>query len=184
MAAAMGIDFFDRTRPGGKPVVMLRRTGQRGQHYYIRPAGTGPVLQYPIGEVSAQNAARLFGDLDGRALLIVPDARWLDGEEAQLLPLITQALMARAPKGTPTMQLRRVPNFAAGRGPLLAVDRAEPAGRFGEQLTRLLRGAGIAARPVGQGPGDAGLEIAPSAQLRYLQQAYGSRIAVLWVDGE
>lgn len=183
-AAAVGIQLGRVAGPGGEPLIGLRRAGQSAQLYLLRPGGSGPVLQLAADEGLSDTAADLFRRLDARAMLVVPNRFMLDGEEAQLLPLITQALLRWAPEGIATIQLRDPPEFAGGTGPLLATDRIEPAGGFGEQMLDALRDAGIAARLVERGPKTAGLEVGPYAQFRYLQQAQGGRVAVLWLEGE
>ncbi|MEO7654960.1 MAG: poly-gamma-glutamate biosynthesis protein PgsC/CapC [Sphingomicrobium sp.] len=182
-AAAVGIQLGAATAAGGEPLIGLRRAGQPAQLYLIRPAGSGPIFPLAADERLTGIAAGLFERMNGRAMLIVPNRTKLDGEEAQLLPMITQAMLRRAPQGTATIQLRRLRTLPEGTKPLLALDRIEPSGGFGDRLLASLRQAGIDAQRVENGPETAGLEIAPSAQLRYLQQAQGGRVAFLWLDG-
>jgi hypothetical protein len=181
-AAALGIQLGRVIGPDGEPLVGLRRAGHPAQLYLLRPGGSGPVLQLAADEGLASVGANLFRQLNSRALLVVPDRYSLDGEGAQLLPLIAQALIGRAPEGTATIQLRQRPAFVGEPGALLALDRIEPAGGFGDRLLASLGQAGIAARLVDGGPDTAGLEIGPAAHLRYLQQAHGGRVALLWLD--
>lgn len=181
-AAAVGIELEQLPAHDGEPLISLRRVGQRTQLYLIRPGGSGPLLQLTADEGLVQIAAGLFARLKGRAMLIVPNRYRLDGEEAQLLPMISQALVRRAPEGAATIQVRRLPKYVGQRGPLLALDRIEPSGRWGDRLMADLRRAGIAATLVERGPETAGLEVSSSAQLGYLQQAQGGRVAVLWLE--
>ncbi len=181
-AAAVGIELEQLPINDAEPLISLRRVGQQAQRYLLRPGGSGPLLQLTADEGLVQPAASLFERLDGRAMLIVPDRYRLDGEEAQLLPMISQALLRRAPEGTATIQVRRLPNYIGWREPLLALDRIEPPGGWGDRLLADLRRSGIGATLVERGPETAGLEVSSSAQLGYLQQAQGGRVAVLWLE--
>lgn len=181
-AAAVGIELKRLSAPSGRPLVGLRRVGQPAQIYIIGLDGAGPLFQLAADEGLARPAFSLFERLNGRAMLMVPNRFLLDGDEAQLLPMISLALLRRAPEGTATIQLRRLPDNAGQPGPLVATDRIEPPGGWADRLVADLRGAGLAARLVDRGPATAGLEVGPSAQLRYLQQAQGGRVALLWIE--
>lgn len=183
-AASAGIELGLVDIEKGERLIGLRRAGHPSQLYLLRPRGSGPVLQLPADEGVRSTAAQIFRRLDGRAMLTVPDSSALEGEEAQLLALITQALLRSAPAETATLQVRRHPNYARQRGPLLAVDRIEPAGGFGDRLLNQLRRTGISASLIGRDPASAGLEIGRSAPLRYVQQAQGGRAAILWLESD
>lgn len=179
--AVVGIEVTEVRRPSKGPTFALRRAGGTGQLFVLRPRASGPLIQVASGEGLAPTAARLFAGLSGSALMIVPDQRSLESEEDQLLPLLTEALLHQAPGRQLILELRRPPFLLQAQGPMLAVDRIEPTGGLSDQLLAALARIGIAARPVTFDRADAGLEIAPSAHLRYAQQAHDARGAILWI---
>jgi hypothetical protein len=179
-ARAVGLDFSQGKDDRGRNIYGLRRWGHGRELFLIRPGARGSILQL-TNEPSLRAAAeRLSRSLDARALLIAADWNGLEGADNQLLSLIADAAASRGPTTT-ALQLRARPSYGTPAGAVLATDRLESSPRSSLALLRQVAIAEPQVHLLIRDPGGAGLEIGPSKQLRYLQQAYGTGIAVLWV---
>ena len=181
VAAAVGLNLTAATTVDGKTILTLRRPGRFDELYLLRPGATGPVLLVNAGEGLGPIAASLFSTFNARAVLVAPLGSRRAAPDS-LQALLTQA--AQPAEGGLTIQLRSrrwAANSQDGSAMVVAVDRLEPSPGLGERLVEVLRKAGHDARLANRDAMNAGLEIGRDPQFRYLQQARGGRVAIVWI---
>ncbi|WP_126173416.1 poly-gamma-glutamate biosynthesis protein PgsC/CapC [Altericroceibacterium xinjiangense] len=188
-AAALGFAVTAQAEGEARQRVAIDRRGKAEERYLLRPGASGPVLQVPADPELMERALTLLRQLDARALIVVSNEDRLDERSNRVPDLVTQALL-RQPAGERfILQVRARPTREGGgaaegadaTGLVLAADRMEPVGGFGQRLAQRLRRLGLDVRLLDWGAATAGLEIGPAPQLRYARQALDARVAILWV---
>ncbi len=183
-SAAASLGFAVEMEIAESPAIIIRKHGSADWKLLLRPSGTGPVLLADSQDKLGLLPASLFTGLDARAILVSNSKGLLDDVTDRVISTVTQSILRNAPAGIFVIQLSRRPRSYANMEQsdlLLATDKIE-ASQDSAALLEQIRRLGFATQPVRWEAKTAGLEISPTAQVRFVQQALGARAAILWVS--
>lgn len=182
-SAAASVGFSVELEKSANPAIVIRKNGNTNWQALLRPGATGPILLSDSTENLGLVPRSLFVGMNAKALIASNSRGLIDNEADPEMSALIQSILRNSPRRVFVIQLSRRPKSYANADQtrlLLATDKIgqnDGNKALGDQIQQL----GFSIAPISGGPKTAGLEITPTAQVRFIQQVMGGRTAVIWV---